>query len=50
MCGIDEDEVEPGLARPERHRPVPPSEVADVPLGHQAGLLRVEGGSRHRHP
>ncbi|MDD9993310.1 MAG: hypothetical protein OXP75_16055 [Rhodospirillales bacterium] len=49
VAGIDVDEVEPGLARPERRRPVPAAEVADVLLVHRTGLHRLVAGGRDRH-
>ena len=48
MSRVDVDEVEPGLARPQRRHPVPSAQVADVLLVHGAGLHRVVGEGGHR--
>ena len=47
--GVDVDEVEPGLARPQGRRPVPAPEVAEVALRHRARLHGLVGQRRDRH-
>ena len=56
MAGIDIDDVEPRLARPERRLPVPAAHLGDIGLVHAARLHRVgavrddvRGGERN-HP
>ena len=46
MSRVDVDEIEAGPPRALRRRPVPSTDVADVPQGHASSLHRVVGEGR----